>query len=275
VAITTQPNSVAICSGDNASFTVAATGTSPTYQWQVNPGSGFTNVTNGGVYSGATTPTLSITGGTSSMSGNIYRVVVSGAAPCGSVNSGNATLTVRALPTVGLTGNPALTTILPGQIVTLTATPQGSGGTVTTTWYWNGTAFVNPNNTYVVNVERIGAYQVKISESWPAAPNAVTCTNESPIITIGTTASSNLFIFPSPNDGRFTVSYFNSSGGNTSRTILVYDSKGAKVYSAKFQVSGPYTLLDVDIRPALTGIYYVVVGDANEKKLAEGKVLVH
>jgi hypothetical protein len=275
IAITTQPNSVAICSGDNANFSVAATGTSPTIQWQVNTGSGFTNVTNGGVYSGAATTTLNITGGSNSMSGNIYRAVVSGAAPCGAVNSANATLTVRALPTVGLTGNPALTTILPGQIVTLTATPLGSGGTVTTTWYKNGIAFVNGTNTFNVNVEKIGAYQVKIQEAWPPAPNAVVCSNESPIVTIGTTGSNNLFIFPSPNDGQFTVSYFNSSGGSTSRTILVYDSKGAKVYSAKFQVSGPYTLLDVDIRPALTGIYYVVVGDANEKKLAEGKVLVH
>jgi hypothetical protein len=263
---------VAICSGSNASFTVAATGTSPTYQWQVNPGSGFVNITNGGVYSGATTPTLNITGATTALSGNIYRAVVSGAAPCGSVNSGNATLTVHALPTVGLTAV-TLTALFPGQITTLTATPSAStGGVVTTTWYLNGTSFVNAGNTYVVNVEKIGAYQVKIQEAWPA--NLV-CTNESPIVTITATPSTQLFIYPSPNDGQFTVSYYNSSGGNTTRTITIYDSKGAKVYNAKFQVTGPYTLLPIDVRPAQTGIYYVVVGDANGNKLAEGKVLVH
>jgi hypothetical protein len=40
-------------------------------------------------------------------------------------------------------------------------------------------------------------------------------------------------------------------------------------------VAGPYTLLSVDIKPAQKGVYYVVVGDAAGKKLAEGKVLVH
>ena len=59
------------------------------------------------------------------------------------------------------------------------------------------------------------------------------------------------------------------------RTVTVYDSKGANVYNEKFPVTGPYTLLSVDIKPAQSGIYYVVIGDATGKKLAEGKVLVH
>jgi hypothetical protein len=54
----------------------------------------------------------------------------------------------------------------------------------------------------------------------------------------------------------------------------VYDSKGSKVYNAKFSISGSYTLLPIDLRPAQGGMYYVVVGDAAGKKLAEGKVLV-
>ncbi len=58
-AITTQPNVPTACSGGSTSITAAATGSGVlTYQWQVNPGSGFVNVTNVAPYSGATTPTL-------------------------------------------------------------------------------------------------------------------------------------------------------------------------------------------------------------------------
>jgi hypothetical protein len=95
--ITTQPSSTFVCNGANTSFSVAATGAT-SYQWQVNCGSGFTNVANGGVYSGATTATLTITGATAGMNGCIYRVLAQ-QSPC-STTSGNATLTVS---------NPSLT----------------------------------------------------------------------------------------------------------------------------------------------------------------------
>ncbi|HRF23048.1 MAG TPA: T9SS type A sorting domain-containing protein, partial [Chitinophagaceae bacterium] len=91
---------------------------------------------------------------------------------------------------------------------------------------------------------------------------------------INAPASSRLFIFPSPNDGRFSVSYYNAGGNNTQRQIMIYDAKGAAVYSRKFSIAGPYTLLNIDLRQANTGIYFVVVGDAQGKKLAEGKVHV-
>jgi len=32
---------------------------------------------------------------------------------------------------------------------------------------------------------------------------------------------------------------------------------------------------DIDIKPAMPGIYYVIIGDASGKKPSEGKVLVH
>jgi hypothetical protein len=143
---------------------------------------------------------------------------------------------------------------------------------LTTTWYRDGAAFANAGNTFVADVSSLGSYQVKIQESWLGG---LVCFNESPIVVISAGASSKLFIFPSPNDGQFTVSYFNNLGAGTSRMITVFDSKGAKVYGAKFAISGPYTLLPIDLRPAQRGIYYVIVGDALGTKLAEGKVMVN
>ncbi len=93
-SVSAHPSNSSINTGQNTSFSVTATN-SPTYQWQVNPGSGFTNITNGGVYSNATTNTLNITAATLGMSGYTYRCVVTSASPCTNVvNSNAATLTV-------------------------------------------------------------------------------------------------------------------------------------------------------------------------------------
>lgn len=97
VAITTQPVSVSQLPGDNTSFTVAATGTGLTYQWEVNTGSGWSAL------SGETAATLSLTAVTAEMNGYLYRVVVSGAAACTSVTSSAATLTVS---TAAIATNP-------------------------------------------------------------------------------------------------------------------------------------------------------------------------
>ena len=62
--ITAQPVSGGACPGGNAGFSVTAGGTTLTYQWQegINGGIIWNNITDGGVYSGATTPSLTLTG---------------------------------------------------------------------------------------------------------------------------------------------------------------------------------------------------------------------
>jgi Secretion system C-terminal sorting domain len=92
--ITTSPTSATTCINNNTSFSIVATGSaSLTYQWQVNSGAGFSNISNGGVYSNATTATLNITGAAATMNGYQYRCVVTNA--CGNITSNSATLTVN------------------------------------------------------------------------------------------------------------------------------------------------------------------------------------
>ena len=144
----------------------------------------------------------------------------------------------------------------------------------TTTWLYNGTASspAITGNTYVVNVERIGTYQVLIQESFVSP--ALVCANQSAVVTINATVSDKLFIFPSPNDGRFTVSYYNNGGATTKRKIVIVDSRGATVYNREFSISGLYTLLNINLERASRGIYYVLVGDASGIRLADGRVHV-
>ena len=85
--ITTQPVSQTVRAGDNASFSVVATGTAPlTYQWRKN-GSSIT---------GATSATLTLNNVTTNNAGS-YAVRVSNSA--GSVTSAAATLTVQSSTT--------------------------------------------------------------------------------------------------------------------------------------------------------------------------------
>jgi len=96
-AVTSHPVNRTICQSTNTTFVVATTD-AVSYQWQENSGSGFNNITNGGVFTGATLATLTITGATVGMNGNTYRCVVTGAcAPTATSNS--ASLTVNATNT--------------------------------------------------------------------------------------------------------------------------------------------------------------------------------
>ena len=268
VTITTQPTDQTVCSGSSPGFIVAGSGTGILYQWQLSTDGGttWTNI------AGATATTYTLTGATVAANNNRFRCQLSNATCTVPATSGVAILTVRQLPTVGLTAV-TLTTLLPGQTTTLTATPSTSaGGVLTTSWFKDAAAFTNTGNTYKADISKLGVYQVRIQETFTGG---LTCSNQSPVVIISAAISNRVFSFPSPNDGQFTVSYYNNGGTSTTRTVTVYDSKGSQVYNAKFPVIGFYTLLSIDLRPAQRGIYYVVIGDDKGNQLANGKVMVN
>ncbi|MBN8674001.1 MAG: T9SS type A sorting domain-containing protein [Chitinophagales bacterium] len=127
VAVTTQPTDATVCEGSNSSFTVAGSGAGIIYQWQVSTDGGttYTNVANGGVYSGATAATLNITGATFAMNTYRYRCQLSNAT-CTTPGVSNAgILTVNTLPAV--TGNPANSTICLGGGTAFSAAATGTG----------------------------------------------------------------------------------------------------------------------------------------------------
>ena len=86
VSITTQPKDATVCASFSASFTVAATGTGLTYQW--NKG--------GTPIPGATSATYTISHAALADAGS-YTVTVSGATGCNSMTSDPATLAVNQL----------------------------------------------------------------------------------------------------------------------------------------------------------------------------------
>jgi sortase (surface protein transpeptidase) len=89
-SVTTEPGNVTVCDGTAALLHIAASGTSVTYQWQVNSGSGFTDVSNGASYSGANNDSIIILQPNASYA---YRCVVSNS--CGSDTSDAATININ------------------------------------------------------------------------------------------------------------------------------------------------------------------------------------
>jgi len=116
--ITQQPIPATNCAGTTAIFSVTATGTDNTYQWQKTG----QNQSNGGHYSGCTTPTLTITAVDSNDSAN-YRCQVSNAS--GSTNSTEARLALKAATTV--TQQPVNATVAAGGTTNLSVAATGDG----------------------------------------------------------------------------------------------------------------------------------------------------
>jgi len=92
--ITSQPVSVSICKNQNVSFNVAASGGNGQFQWQVNSGSGFVNLTNDATYSGVTSQTLTITNASQSMNNYKFQCIVKENLGLCPVSSETATLTI-------------------------------------------------------------------------------------------------------------------------------------------------------------------------------------
>ncbi|MDR3678342.1 MAG: gliding motility-associated C-terminal domain-containing protein [Flavipsychrobacter sp.] len=124
-SITGQPAPVTVCSGGNATFTVVSTG-GVTYQWQVstNGGTSYTNMVNGVPTTGATSPILSLSGVTTSMNNNLYRLLITTTNGC-SIYSNTALLTVNGSPTV--TTAPTNQTVCVGATATFSVVATATG----------------------------------------------------------------------------------------------------------------------------------------------------
>ncbi|MCK4921607.1 MAG: hypothetical protein KAS71_11210, partial [Bacteroidales bacterium] len=121
IVITNPPTSKQECPGNNTSFSVAVTGTNPTYQWQKD------NVD----IDGETNPTLSLNDVDSNDDAN-YKCIITGS--CNTVTSALATLTIW--EEVSITANPANVETCEGNIADFNVTASGSN--MTYQWQLDG-----------------------------------------------------------------------------------------------------------------------------------------
>jgi hypothetical protein len=213
--ITTQPLNATVCAPNAAVFTVVAGGVpAPTiYQWQVsasgNPAGPWVNLTTGGAFS----PTLTVTPTATSMSGSLYRVIITNY--CNqSITSGNAVLTVNAATPITIAPLPARI-CLSDTLIPLSATPVGGS--------WSGTGVSGFN--FIPSITSVGSYTLTYTYV-----NALSCTSTATVIAqvqdcperVRRLAQDGaVILFPNPNNGRF----------NFRVNSTLYNYLGMRVYN--------------------------------------------
>ena len=82
VDITTQPVDQNVVVGNNAQFTVVTSASNPTYQWQMDNGTGYMDLTNAGQFSGVDSDMLTVSNVTLGQNNTLFRCIVSENSNC-------------------------------------------------------------------------------------------------------------------------------------------------------------------------------------------------
>jgi gliding motility-associated-like protein len=184
--ITAQPTGSQACEGEIATISLSATGTSLTYQWQSDIGTGYTTISNGGIYSGATTNQLSIANVTG-LDNVRYQCIVTSGGSCPVISNAVA-LVVNASPAV-VNQTQAVCELTAGSgtsIVDLTAlnSPIVSGASgYTISWYTNAALsnpVADPTNAATSNNTMFYARVVNNSTGCSNTANASITVNNKP-----------------------------------------------------------------------------------------------
>lgn len=126
--ITAQPADDTVDAGTIVTFHAGVVAPSAVYQWQVDNGTGFTDLTNTAPYSGVTTATLTISPAHFFMNGYKYRCIVS-SGTCVNMATDGAILTVNF--SAGVAGNSKPTS-------NLAVIPNPTNGQLAVTGYFPG-----------------------------------------------------------------------------------------------------------------------------------------
>jgi Fungalysin metallopeptidase (M36)/Ig-like domain CHU_C associated/Secretion system C-terminal sorting domain len=264
-SITTQPQSVTVCA-TTATFSVTATGTALTYQWFVSTDGG----TNFSAIPAATNATYTVTGLTSAQANNRYRVVVS-SGNCAPAVSNSVTAKVGEKPVVVLTAAPSanINPSINGILFT-TVSPLGN---YVYSWTLNnanisfaGTSLNNNNGL----LNGFGAYQVRVTDTITG------CFGLSNLVTTSDIEAqrNDLFISPNPTRGIVRVSFYNGTGTNQVRNIVVYDEKGARIINQQVTfAAGVYSSVSIDLTNVATGNYMLALLNSEGKQI-KTKIIV-
>ena len=271
-------SNTSVCVGSNTFLKLGGTltgGPGFVHNFQVKaPGATtFTNITAGGVYS-FNADTLKLRAVPLSFNGYQFRDSINTGGNCGSVISTVATLSVNPIPVVTISAAPRVN-LFPGITTTLTAAVSSATPPVTYQWFRNGVA-VNgaTNNTLVVGIDGLGSYTVRATAQGCSSADSTTTPKT---ITIGDSAGvTTLFIYPSPNSGKFQVRYFSdiNNGAKSPAMINVFDEKGAKVFTQYYGIGAGYQQMNVDLGTHGRGIYRVELTDLNGDRIKTGSVMV-
>ena len=205
--ITTQPVNQSVVIGQNASFTVVASGMPvPTFQWQVSTdgGSVWNDLANDSTYSGVTEAMLNVASHIG-LNGYRYRCIATNTG--GSATSNAATLTVNMAFAPNITSQPPNWTVTAGQNATFAV---AAGGAPAPTFQWqvstdNGGNWSNLGNDSIysgVDTPSMTVHATLIAQSGyryraTATNSEGTATSNAAVLTVNATAAVSATLTPS------------------------------------------------------------------------------
>ncbi len=256
--VTSQPESQTnICLGEDISFTVEGINID-NYQWQVDEGSGYGNIANGGVYSNATTGTLNINGVTLAMNNYWYRCVLSNAV--GNTTSESAILTTdNELPVITCVGN------------------QTVYADETHFYTVNGTEFDPPETTDNCGISSIeNDFNNSATLDGAQIPEGINtiiwivndlsgnyefCAHSIVVeayVGIETLQQKGILIYPNPTKGELNIEFTNtstSSGASSIQKLTISDITGKQI----IERSDIHQIERIDISSFESGIYIISI----------------
>lgn len=250
-SITGNPSNRTIAAGGNTTFIVTADNATG-FQWQVNEGAGYNNLSNGSVYSGATTAVLSITGATAGMDGYVYRAIVSGTTAPVAASSG-ATLTVNAAPAPTVTYvSPTAGPTSGGTSVIITGT-NFSGTTAVTFGATAATGYTVNSATQITATAPAGTGTVDVRVTTASGTSATSAADQ--FTYVGAPAITSVSPATGPSTGGTTVTITGTGfGGATAVTFGASSATGFTVNSAtQITATAPAGTGTVDIRVTTAG----------------------
>ena len=231
VAISAQTGDSTKCVGESMTFSVTATGTSPTYQWYYN----------GTAITGGASASYTIASVTTTNAGDYYCIVTNS---CNSVQSNTKTLTINTSPIIAQQSSGS--TVCDGSSLTLSVTATGTNP-LSYQWYKGSSTLTGAlsgyYSIYQITSSDAGSYHCVVTNTCGNATstNMVVTVNQSPVITAQTSSTSvcensNVTMsVTATGTAPITYQWYNGSGSitgaaNSSYTINSVDTSDANTY---------------------------------------------
>lgn len=234
LVISTQPVDTTICDSTEVMFWIGSADTITNYQWQVDNGTGWSNITNGTIYSGADADTLIINPGHTTLNNNNYRCIATTCALSDTSDAAKLTVNPNLKPQVSVSmfsiGN---------NIHIFTAIPLNGGSNPVYYWYRDSTLLKQgPEDTLKLTGLTLGdtiwiamesSEQCVTAGSHVVNSNSIT-TNIATVNTLFTTIN----LYPNPNRGTFIITGTLTDRADNNMSLAVFSATGQQVYKENF-----------------------------------------
>lgn len=257
VQITGNPANVSVCDDETAVFDASASGDSLIYQWQVNSGNGWINLTDNSHYTGSDSTTLVISGSDVAFNNNQYRFVSSNSWAGAAGNP--ATLLVSEEPEVS--GESGDLIVYNGNDTTINLQTVLAGNNQHYRWFHNDIEILsNDQNTYAIiaaDTSDAGDYYCIVFNGCGSDTSRLIAVEVSPQSIQDISKDNKIYIYPNPAKDLVNIR-FTLPG---KYIIRVYTISGQLIYEKNVNADYDGYIEKMDVNTLPEGCYFLKINN--------------